>query len=340
MLIGGANRGAYEAGAVQALADRQGVRDGQPLDFDLVCGTSIGALNSFFIATAQYGALQTLWRSTIASENVFRLKSPYDQIEDKYSGIGNRIAAAVSLAIGLQTNVTGVLDPEPVWHLLDRYVDPAAPVHLPFYISTTNISQQTNRLFVRKATTPDGILKQSIDDQLLAPFPRVTRAVDDSLLHRVMFASAAIPLLFDPIRIARERDPATSDQYVDGGVTQNVPIDVAQRCADTINVMLLNPARHEVDERYDSALDVGMGMFATMQTRILDYQVRLAYVLGQTQLPFTPYVIRPEHPLPGHAADFNDRALLESMWQLGYKDMSRGWVAFAPPPEMPPGALF
>jgi NTE family protein len=67
ILSGGAERGAYQAGAIQALTEIQRVKDGEPLDFDLVCGASIGALNGFMVATAQYTALARMWRSVIAS---------------------------------------------------------------------------------------------------------------------------------------------------------------------------------------------------------------------------------------------------------------------------------
>ena len=147
-------------------------------------------------------------------------------------------------------------------------------------------------------------------------------------------------LFRSPIWIPREHDPQRRDAYVDGGVTQNVPIDVALLCTDQLYVTLLSPPLSEADEIYDSALEIGLGMFTTMQERILAYQVRLAYLLGQTHLPFTPYVIRPAHELPGHGGDFDNQAELEKMWQLGFADMARGWVSFVPPPDLPLGAAF
>ena len=81
-------------------------------------------------------------------------------------------------------------------------------------------------------------------------------------------------------------------------------------------------------------------MFTTMQTRTLVYQLRLAYAVGKTHLPFTPYVIRPKHELPGHGADFNNQTNLETMWQLGYADMSRGWALFVPPPDLPFSSIY
>ncbi|MGC1380650.1 MAG: patatin-like phospholipase family protein [Candidatus Baltobacteraceae bacterium] len=340
VLIGGANRGAYQAGAIQALTQIQGIADGQPLDFDMICGTSIGALNGYMVATGQYETLAKLWRGGIASRNVFRLKPEFDAIDDHTSGLLNRVVAAYRLSSGLVRNVTGVLDPAPLRAMLAEYVDPATPTLLPFYISATNITRRANQLFVRRATTPAGQAKQAVNDALIASSNENVRGVDDALLRDVLFASAAIPILLDPIWIPREHDPQKSDAYVDGGVTQNVPIDIAMICTDELYVTLLSPPYAEVDEEYDSALEIGLGMFATMQERILAYQVRLAYALSKTHLPFTPYVIRPAHDLPGHGADFDNQADLEKMWQLGFQDMVRGWASFVPPPDLPLGAAF
>lgn len=340
VLIGGANRGAYQAGAIAAMVAMQGLSDGQPLDYDMVCGTSIGALNGFMVATAQYSTLQLIWRSVIASRDVFRLKPQFDAIEDHESGLIDRVVAAFRLSSGLVKNVTGVLDPQPVWDMFNEYASPSAPSYLPLYISTTNITRQENQLFVRKATAASGLPKQAANDALLASHSENVRLVDDSLLRRVLFASAAIPILFDPILIPRQSDPSVQDAYVDGGVTQNVPIDIALLCTDTLKTILVSPAHADVDEKYASALEVGLGMFSTMQARILLYQVRLAYALSRTYLPFTPYVLRPEHELPGRGSDFSNQADLEAMWQLGYKDMSRGWASFVPPEDLPFGSVF
>jgi hypothetical protein len=47
-------------------------------------------------------------------------------------------------------------------------------------------------------------------------------------------------------------------------------------------------------------------MFATMQARILAYQLRLAYARDEAHLPFTPYVIRPARELPNEGEDFSN----------------------------------
>src|SRR5215472_2389924 len=65
VLSGGGARGAYEAGVVCGLsaADER---------FDLVCGTSIGAINASFFALDLLPDLERLWTS-IAARNVITL---------------------------------------------------------------------------------------------------------------------------------------------------------------------------------------------------------------------------------------------------------------------------
>jgi predicted acylesterase/phospholipase RssA len=325
VLVGGVNRGAYQAGVIQALVEKNGLRDGQPLDYDLVCGTSIGALNGFMVTTAQYSLLRNLWQGGISNGNVFRLKAPYNKIKSVDSGIISRLSAAMSLGTGLFTDVTGVMDPAPVQAMIDRYVDPSAPVHIPAYIATTNLTQQTGQIFIRHATTTAGMQKQSINDTILADFPVKSAPATDAIVQKVYFATACLPLAFDPVKIESGSSP---DQYVDGGVTANAPINIAQLCADTLQVVLVDPKRPTPNVHYNNAFEVGMGVFETMQSRILLYQVLLAFAAGKASLPFDPYIMRPDSDLPGKLGDFNDQKSLSASWQIGYDQARQGWQKF------------
>ena len=327
VLVGGVNRGAYQAGVIQALADKNGKHDGDPLDYDVVCGTSIGALNGYFVSTAQYGLLKNLWLGGISSRNVFRLKAPYTKIKSVDSGILSRLSAAVSLGTGLTSNVTGVFDPVPVWAMLDQYIDPSSPVHIPSYIATTNLTQQRGQIFVRRATTALGTQKQSVDDGLLTRYPIDITPASDRILRHVYFATACLPLAFDPVEIDVNGDGKEA-QYVDGGVTANAPIGIAQLCAQTVNVVLVDPKSGIPNVHYDNAFDVGTGVFETMQSRLLLYQILLAFAAGKGSLPFEPSIMRPKTALPGKLGDFNDQTSLTEAWQTGYNDGQSGWQKF------------
>ena len=338
VLAGGANRGAYEAGVIGGLAARDGITDGVPLGFEAVCGTSIGAINGFFVATAQYNALRLLWR-TIAAENIFTLKPRFRKIREPSSGVITRAYQAVALGYGLTKNVTGVLDRSRLERFLARIVEPSAAVHIPLYVSTTNLSRQRGATFVRRATTPLGVEVQAQNDVLLGAFSQQpVRAASDDIVTRVLLASAALPMLIDPVGIpnaAGERE-----FYVDGGVTDNVPVELARRCAAHLKIVLVDPNREAVDAKYTNAVDIGLGVFQTMQQRILEYQALLAIAetaivpssltdaAGLVPLPIDLAVIRPATPLPGAFGDFNTLADLDAMWDRGYADGVLGWPPF------------
>ena len=64
VLCGGGSLGSYEVGAIKKLIEK-GIK------FDIVTGTSIGALNGYFVATEQFDKAIELWE-TIKNDDVFR----------------------------------------------------------------------------------------------------------------------------------------------------------------------------------------------------------------------------------------------------------------------------
>jgi predicted acylesterase/phospholipase RssA len=330
ILSGGGSLGAYQAGVIGGLAHKQGLRDGEPLDFDLVCGTSIGGLNGYFVATAQYSMLETLWKN-IGNQNVLTMKHPYEKIRDSSAGILNRMDAAMKLGKGLVKGIKGIMDTSAFTSLLAEHVNPSSAVHIPFYVSTTNLTRQEGRMFVLRGTTAEGAAKQALNDELAQQdIVSKIRVIDDDLLRSVLYATAAIPLAFDPALIPRA-DGSGVDEYVDGGVTENVPINVARHCVEHLHVVLVDPPRTTRNVSYEGAVQIGLGVFQTMQYRILEYQVLWALAQSTISLPFDAYIIRPAQPLPGKFADFNDAKALNSVWQIGYDGARVGWQPFVPP---------
>ncbi|MBV9646088.1 MAG: patatin-like phospholipase family protein [Candidatus Eremiobacteraeota bacterium] len=334
ILSGGANRGVYAAGAITALAETAGLRDGQPLPYDLVCGTSIGALNGYFVATAQYSQLRRLWE-LVSTRPVFEPKSPYNHLANNASGIGTRLYAAFHLAIGLLQRVKGVVNPRGVRDLLHEEFKPAETFHIPLYISVTNITRQRNEMFVLRATSAGGIQRQEINDRLLDDFHRdPIRTVDEHIFYDVFFATAALPLVFDPVLIPHQDDPTKADEYIDGGITKNIPADIALHCADAVHTMLVEPLDSRVEIAYANASEIGLGVFSTMQRRIIELGLYLAYAdkrSSTTPLPFKASIIQPAQELPGEFGDFSDRVALQRGWEMGYRDGLRGWRPFEPP---------
>jgi predicted acylesterase/phospholipase RssA len=342
VLAGGANRGAYQAGVIGGLVAREGLRDGQPLPFDAVCGTSIGALNGYFVATAQYSRLRELWRE-VSTKNIFAVKPRYEKITWPSAGVGTRAYESISLGLGLTKNVRGVIDRERIIAYLADVIQPADPVEIPLYIATTNLTQRRGQVFLRAATSTRGRALQALNDELIREYmTNAVRVATDALIRPVLLASASIPIALDPQEIPRPgaRHDEVQDEYVDGGVTDNVPLEIARRCAQNIHAILVDPQEGTPNEHDASALEIALGVFETMQRRIFEYEVLLAIAetgivptsltdaAGLTSLPATFFLIQPDAPLPGSLGDFNDLASLDAMWTRGYNDGIKGWPAF------------
>ena len=67
VLQGGGARGSYQVGAVEALLRRN-------IKFDVVVGTSIGAINGALIASNEFEKLKKLWLS-LDSKKIFGTSS-------------------------------------------------------------------------------------------------------------------------------------------------------------------------------------------------------------------------------------------------------------------------
>jgi predicted acylesterase/phospholipase RssA len=343
VLSGGGNRGAYEAGAIVALADKAGLRDGQPLDYDLVCGTSIGALNSYLIATARYSQLRTIW-SIIPQLNVTRLKPPYNKIKEPSAGVLSRLWAALDLGLSLTKDEKGVLDPSGVNQVLTDIVQPSDSVHIPLYVATTNLTRMRGEIFVRRATTPAGMAKQAVNDRITGGYRlSVVRTATDDIVRNMLFASAAIPIAFEPVLLPSIDDRGVNDAFVDGGVTENVPVDLARLCAHDIDVMLVDPPNPHPEVMVRNAAEVAGIVFQTMQRRILEYQVQLAFAESFAManagsnaivddIALNVRVIRPDRDNPGQFADFSNAEAIREMYDRGYADVqAKGWSEFHMP---------
>ncbi len=344
VLTGGINRGAYQAGMVYGMAQAAGLKDGEPLDYDIITGSSIGALNAYLVATAQYSQLRNVWFQ-VGARNVLQIKPKYASLVEESSGAMTRLFTGVLLATSMSRNVTGILNPEPIKKLLKDFADPSIPTVIPLAFSATNLTRKRLEIFIRRATSPDGAVRQTRVETALFPRQRIRpHPVSDDILQSALFASAALPILFDPIEIPRSEDPKMIDQYVDGGMTDNVPVFIAGAVARDLQVIEVDPPDPSDDnQHYTSALGVGTRVFNIMQTSIIRYATDLTYALntlqsenlGQLQaegFPFSKLPIKiefkqPIATLPGELGDFNDTAANVAMFDIGVKDAARPWTA-------------
>jgi predicted acylesterase/phospholipase RssA len=354
VLSGGGARGAYQAGLVGALAAVGAVSDGSPLlPYELVCGTSIGALNGWFVATGQYTKLRELWYG-ISGQNLMHSKPQYAALRDPESGVLNRAAAAISL-MDLTKNETALLQTAPVYDWVSRNIDPATPLLMPLIFAATNLTLQRPEYFYVRPQNRDEDLPRRVVRALqisLGPHTVVREATPD-LLHRAIFASAALPLVFDPVKIPNP--DGTVNEYCDGGVASNSPVGIAHALSKGADVILLDPP-FEPNTNYTDAVEVTLGVFGTMQRKILESEMRNAYFqsigkrtftsLGPAEiaritqanprlaklmkaLPVTELrYIRPENVLPLSVVGFNDSAGIDNAFRIGWQDVARGFTPY------------
>ena len=266
------------------MAAAAGVKDATPLaPYEIVCGTSIGALNGWFVATGQYTRLKEMWYG-ISAANLTRLKPQFEAARDPESGILNRFASAIALA-GLTKNQGALLQSKPIFDWIVENVDATRPVLLPLTWATTKLTtQRAEYFYVRPPGAPANFSQELISSLRLTLGPHtVVREATPDILHRAIFASACIPLAFDPVVMPGPE--GTPCSYCDGGVTANTPIAIAHAVSSAADVILMDPAFHDESD-YDDALSIGFGMFGTMQRRLLVTEMRGVYFQSKTKLAF------------------------------------------------------
>jgi NTE family protein len=219
VLSGGGARGAYEAGVLRYLRGELARDLGAQPRIDILCGTSIGAVNACFLASLahrpeeQGETLVEAWRS-------LRLEEVFHWSALRLVGLPLylwRQLRATRLR-QLSWRISDFLWPEALSRLVERQVDWGA-LH-------RNVRE--GHLAALTVTATDlGTGRAVVFVESRAPLPTWSR---DALLEarareigpEHALASGAIPLLFRPVRIE-------GSWFVDGSVRLNVPLAPAIR---------------------------------------------------------------------------------------------------------------
>ena len=331
VLSGGGARGAYEAGVVSQLY-AQGER------FDVICGTSIGAINGALMA--QRPAAETLHRvwSTIKGAGIIK-EIPLVQSAQKvladlqaaqsdgtFKKIGD-LFRALDDARGLFPlsqflAISGGLDPAPVVAFLKANLN-FAQLQLPLVFAATNLTHGASQVFYK---FPNGWAGEK---DFVKAEPAAIAVNGDSYAEAVR-ASGAIPVAFPPVAIPGLPGPQAGSQFVDGGVANNTPIGQAVHAgADRITVIFMDPATNGPDH-YPSGnlVQVVAACYAVMSQTILqadfDLALRTNTVVGNSGLPGKRVIqlreIRPKAALPLTIIDFDKQDLIDRAFALGVED--------------------
>jgi NTE family protein len=205
VLSGGGARGAYEVGVLEYIFREFPDSRGNAPKVDLVSGTSVGAVNGTFVASAiedlphAVTTLSSLWTDL--------------QLPDVL-GFGFKQAAGLYRVLLGSTRASGIFDPTRLSQLVGRHIDwrrlrqnIRTGKLRALTVSTTHVGSGQPVIFVDAA--PGVGIPQSLGLHALVRQARIGQ-------HHVL-ASAAIPLVFPPIEIGAEI-------HCDGGLRLNTPM--------------------------------------------------------------------------------------------------------------------
>lgn len=234
VLSGGGARGAYEAGVIRYIRDELPPRVRAHTRMEIVCGTSVGAINGCFLAAnahqpdLQGRAMSQVWER-LRIESVYRI-GWRDLTRLPNFLLGSRGHGQLDDVVG-PGRLGGLLNTAPMEQLLRRGLRwknisrnlmtgdlQAIAVH------ATHLASGKTHAFVQRAG--GGLPHWTTDPQVEA------KAVTIAPCHPL--ASAAIPWIFPAVDIEGE-------VYCDGGLKLNTPVSPALRLgADRILVIGLS----------------------------------------------------------------------------------------------------
>lgn len=215
VISGGGSKGAFAVGAIEKLID------GLPIsNFDIVVGTSTGALIAPLAIAGKYDLLRELY-TTVKTEDII--------LKDN---IGNRLGRDSIFEVG------------PLWNLMKKYYTDDLITWIlggaqKLYLTTTCLQTGELVIFTNDRVAKDG------------RYYRVKLIKDPMHFRRAVLASACLPVFMPPIQVNRDLvgDAERTFQYVDGGVREYAGVNMAiDNGASHIFTVLLSPDGAELEK--------------------------------------------------------------------------------------------
>ena len=331
ILSGGGARGAYEAGVVTALLENE--------DFDIVCGTSIGALNGMVVAQGMGSRLPELWE-TIAKRNIARLRPEIDALVTLWGEIrkvatlpafekASHLVHAIGGLPRLENvrhlhELRGILDSVHVRAVVSEIAD-IRKVTTTYIVGVTNLSTARGNAFAYFPPEQAGHRETFFGSESDAHLMTDVNYVD------AVCASAALPPAFEPLPILCA--DGVIRVFADGGFTNNAPIRQAIDAGATeITAIFVDPTTKSVDEHLvENIAHVASLMLEANTSRMLELDLKLAERINADVLagvaPDKRYVkiriIGPDRPILLPVLDFNDFNEIAALMERGRVDAKR-----------------
>lgn len=263
VLSGGGSKGAYEAGFLKAAKELN-------QSFDIVTGTSIGALNGALVAMDDYQGLEDTW-NILDLEHVFNNPPDLTDLKDDF------------MTVSLFNNVdqdTNLLD------LKDSILEQTSLAHsfLKYYVKNKGADNTPFVSICRNLLKEDRLIESPIDFGLctvhfptMKPLYITKKEMNKEHILDYLLASSACFPVFPMIEIE-------NNKYVDGGFYDNLPIDLAlDMGADEIVVvdMHYDPTHPQYINRPHiiySCPPVDLGGFMDFSKEALERNKRVGYL--------------------------------------------------------------
>jgi len=235
VLSGGGAKGSFQIGVMEELILNRG------LDFEILCGVSVGALNASFLAQAPFDPIHP-------DASLENLKNAFITLRHLWLEeiIGNESVYLKKQGVeaGIVLGADSIYDPEPLKKLLKKYLKPK------------NLAKSKRILKIQYVSLETGELKTANNKS-----PKI--------LDHVL-ASGTMPYYFPPVQIRKEH-------LVDGGIRDITPLGQAfQAGAEAIYVIYASPFQVERQEFVESWTGMKINAF-TYLGRAVELMVNEIY---------------------------------------------------------------
>lgn len=240
VLSGGGARGAYEAGILHYIRTMLPV-EAKKRRFDILCGSSVGAINTCLLASLSHD-LELQGRRIFDAWRNLQQKNIYRRDASSFMSFLGRSIAGISRNIFSSTTTRkenrsrkhfkGLLNTDPMIPFLKNKIS--------WQQISTNINNGLLKAVSITATNVyTGKLELFVEKHASLPYTGHYVFHDTKLEYTHAMASAALPLIFPSVRI-------NNQYYIDGSLRLNTPMSPAiQLGADKVMVIGL----HHKEER-------------------------------------------------------------------------------------------